>query len=192
VKNQLRSVLVIVVVSACSNEPDTTPGQPVGTGVRAGMGGQMTTPPSPGIDVGVPVPGVNNEGGAVMPPSPSMPLMPPSVMPPPTAPPPPPLILSGSGSSALEPAEVCRPEGANARLAQLTCEGGAVPTVQRRRNAGPRNDPPDDLPADIWERMRDPNEPLETDEVDYHVVDRFELDCDGELRAYYVDVYHCG
>lgn len=212
------AAVAIVAVLACSNPPNAGLAPP-GSGARAGMmngtGGQTTTAmtptPAPPSSAGTgkpPVPAVNGDGMVPsMPPPPSMmsnkgpgeapvapPMVPPPMVPPPSreAPPPRPLTPDGPGSSLLQPAEVCLPQGAMARVAQLACENGAAPTLLGRRNAGPRNDPPDNLPAEVWERMGDPEQPLEAGELDYHVIDRFELECDGDARSYYIDVYHCG
>ena len=104
---------------------------------------------------------------------------------------PPALIPNGPGSRPSEPIEVCLAKGAQERLAQLHCANGSVPTIARRRNVGPRSDPPDSLSLATWDRMGDPQRALISGEVDYHIIDLFEVDCAGVAASVYVDAYHC-
>jgi hypothetical protein len=103
----------------------------------------------------------------------------------------PPLLPSGPGSGLSDPAEVCLPAGAFAYLGQLRCSDGTIPSVAGRVNVGPRNDPPDDLAVSIWTKMGDPMQPIGATEVDYHIVDRFLMNCSGSQSVVFLDVYHC-
>ena len=96
----------------------------------------------------------------------------------------------GYGESMTAAVEVCQPDGQRAYLARLVCEDGKVPRFKRLGSYGPRHA----LPADrsVSEQIADSKrDPLAPGEVDYHVVDGYELSCEASRRIVYLDMYHC-
>lgn len=90
--------------------------------------------------------------------------------------------------------EVCMPTGQRAYLARLVCASGEPPSYKRvgsfgNRNAFPKNLPPGEERA-LFERVMR-GEPMKPGEVDYHVVDGYELACGETRRIVYLDMYHC-
>ena len=96
----------------------------------------------------------------------------------------------GYGESRGAAIEVCKPDGERAYLARLVCPTGEAATFDRAGTFGPRNDLPADLPLSeqIASARRDP---LQPGEVDYHVVDGYEVSCGASKRLIYLDMYHC-
>lgn len=86
--------------------------------------------------------------------------------------------------------EVCKPDGERAYLARLVCLTGEAATFDRLGTYGPRNDLPADQPLSeqVASARRDP---LLPGEVDYHVVDGYEVTCGAAKRLIYLDMYHC-
>jgi hypothetical protein len=97
---------------------------------------------------------------------------------------------AGYGESVRAAIEVCRPDGEHAYLGRLVCPTGEAASFDRRGSFGPRNELPADQPLSeqIASARRDP---LPPGEVDYHVVDGYEVSCDGSKRMIYFDMYHC-
>jgi hypothetical protein len=96
----------------------------------------------------------------------------------------------GYGDSRGAAIEVCKPDGEHAYLARLVCPGGEAATYDRAGTFGPRNDLPSDKPLSeqVASARRDP---LPPGEVDYHVVDGYEVTCGASKRLIYLDMYHC-
>jgi hypothetical protein len=96
----------------------------------------------------------------------------------------------GYGESVRAAIEVCRPDGEHAYLARLVCPTGEAATFDRRGSFGPRNELPADQPLSeqVANARRDP---LPPGEVDYHVVDGYEVTCGASKRLIYLDMYHC-
>jgi hypothetical protein len=96
----------------------------------------------------------------------------------------------GYGESKSAAMEVCQPDGERAYLARLVCSTGLPPAFNRLGGYGPRNALPNDqsLSEQISSAHRDP---LKPGEVDYHVVDGYEVACGGSKRLLYLDMYHC-
>jgi hypothetical protein len=97
---------------------------------------------------------------------------------------------TGYGESQGTAIEVCHPDGERAYLARLVCPNGAPATFDRLGTYGPRNELPSDKPLSeqVASARRDP---LEPGEVDYHVVDGYEVACGTSKRLLYLDMYHC-
>jgi hypothetical protein len=96
----------------------------------------------------------------------------------------------GFGESMTAAVEVCQPDGERAYLARLVCEDGKVARFNRLGSYGPRHALPADRSASeqIAVSMRDP---LAPGDVDYHVVDGYEVSCATSRRIVYLDMYHC-
>jgi hypothetical protein len=96
----------------------------------------------------------------------------------------------GYGESRAAAIEVCRLDGERAYLARLVCPTGEAATFDRLGTYGPRNDLPSDQPLSeqVASARRDP---LQPGEVDYHVVDEYEVTCTTSKRLLYLDMYHC-
>jgi hypothetical protein len=96
----------------------------------------------------------------------------------------------GYGESKTAAIEVCQPDGQRAYLARLVCPDGRIARFERLGGYGPRHELPADQPLSeqIASSRRDP---LEPGEVDYHVVDGYELACGVTKRIVYLDMYHC-
>jgi hypothetical protein len=98
------------------------------------------------------------------------------------------------GESKQMPIEVCMPAGQRAYLSRLVCPGGDPPSYKRVGSFGNRNDVPKKLPPNeeqaLLERVMR-GAPLQAGEVDYHVVDGYELSCGETRRILFLDMYHC-
>jgi hypothetical protein len=96
--------------------------------------------------------------------------------------------------SRENPVEVCKPAGQRDYLAGLVCTSGGPPSFKRVKSVGPRVDYPKDLPAaktgEFLDRMIS-GAKLRPGEVDYHVVDEYELICGEKKFAIFLDMYHC-
>jgi hypothetical protein len=100
----------------------------------------------------------------------------------------------GWGGGPTQPVEVCKPPGQRAYLQRLQCADGSVLSWQRSGSVGLRNPLPEGLSAAQVDAMlaRDlAGQPLASGEVDHHMIDRYQLDCGGQLSALYMDMYHC-
>lgn len=98
------------------------------------------------------------------------------------------------GLSAKHAIEVCEPEGQRLYLARLICPDSTHPTFERAGNVGMRNEPPahaSEAQEEQW--MADMFKPRELapGEVDYHIVDRYEVACGKDRTELYLDMYHC-
>jgi hypothetical protein len=96
----------------------------------------------------------------------------------------------GYGDSRSAAVEVCKPDGERAYLSRLVCPTGEAATFERLGTYGPRNELPADQPLteQVASARRDP---LQPGEVDYHVVDGYEVTCGTSKRLVYLDMYHC-
>ena len=102
----------------------------------------------------------------------------------------PPPANPGFGESKAAAVEVCQPAGEQAYLARLVCPDGKIVRFDRLGGYGPRNVLPADLPLSeqLASARRDP---LKPGDVDYHVIDGYELTCADTRRIVYLDMYHC-
>ncbi len=102
-----------------------------------------------------------------------------------------PELPKGFGLSPAEAIEVCNPDGQHEYLARLRCRDGRRPSFERAGNVGSRN-PTDteDAGKRALEQMMN-RKPLEPGEVDYHYVDRYEVECREGTFNVYLDMYHC-
>jgi hypothetical protein len=107
----------------------------------------------------------------------------------PAAPPP-----AEPGTSKESPLEVCMPEGEYGYLERLTCPDGTQPRIARGGSAGPRNKmpekPSEEFTAARFREMLS-GTPLKPGEVDYHIVDAFNVVCGTQQFVLYLDMYHC-
>ena len=96
----------------------------------------------------------------------------------------------GYGESNSAAVEVCRPDGERAYLSHLVCPTGEAATFERLGTYGPRNELPADQPLteQVASARRDP---LQPGEVDYHVIDGYEVACGTSKRLVFMDMYHC-
>lgn len=102
--------------------------------------------------------------------------------------------LLDNGESKASAIEVCKPEGGQAYLSRLVCPTGESPTFKRAGNGGSRSERLESLPpseAKIALEKMLKYEALKPGEVDYHVVDRYEVVCGESKRIVLIDMYHC-
>jgi hypothetical protein len=97
---------------------------------------------------------------------------------------------AGWGLRQDNPVAVCEPAGQRAWLQQLRCADGSELSWQRSGSVGPRVELPTDLPMAELDKIMS-GEPLADGEVDYHVIDAYQVDCGGKARTLYLDMYHC-
>src|SRR5262245_29270633 len=93
---------------------------------------------------------------------------------------------AGYGESVRAAVEVCNPDGEHAYLGRLVCSTGEAASFDRRGNFGPRNELPADQPLSEQVASARPD-PLPPGEVDYHVVDGYEVSCGASKRMIYFD-----
>lgn len=111
--------------------------------------------------------------------------------PPRAAPPPKEEMASMFGRSKEEAINVCQPAGQRSYLMRLRCADGKPPRFGRRGNVGMRNEPKGDLSDEDRLRQMDWSRPLGPGEVDYHVVDVYEVECTDTTHEIFMDMYHC-
>ncbi len=90
--------------------------------------------------------------------------------------------------------EVCRPAGERAYLSRLICPDGSRPTFERAGSVGERNAFPANLSQAEFDEIAVAlmtGRELKPGEVDYHTIDLYQVQCDEEGTAIYLDMYHC-
>lgn len=87
--------------------------------------------------------------------------------------------------------EVCQPAGERAYLSRLRCADGQAPRFERSGNVGPRHDIKPGTPDSVLLDQMDMHRPLPPGEVDYHVIDLYEVVCSDQTHEIYMDMYHC-
>ncbi|HDS0948079.1 TPA: hypothetical protein QDZ34_000538 [Stenotrophomonas maltophilia] len=90
------------------------------------------------------------------------------------------------------PVEVCQPIGQHAYLARLVCSDQSRPRFERGGSVGNRNPPSSDRA--VREREFEAMmtfAPLAEGATDYHVIDRYDVQCGETTTAVYMDMYHC-
>jgi hypothetical protein len=101
------------------------------------------------------------------------------------------------GSSKATAIEVCMVQGEREYLSRLLCSSGQAAGFKRIGSFGNRTERPSNMSdAEFYKQaaggfpgMR--GAPLKPGEVDYHIIDGYEIAC-GELRQkIYLDMYHC-
>ena len=97
----------------------------------------------------------------------------------------------GWGLSQDNPVPLCKPQGQRAWIGQLRCPDGSALSWQRVGGAGPRTPLPEgaDVVALLERYMT--YQPLAAGEADHHMVDRYQVDCGGQVQLLYLDMYHC-
>lgn len=77
-------------------------------------------------------------------------------------------------------------------LSRLRCADGSVPAFERLGSVGSRN--PVETPEQEEAAMDQVigGKPIGPDEVDYHVIDLYELVCPDGQFSVFLDMYHCG
>jgi hypothetical protein len=111
--------------------------------------------------------------------------------PPRAAPPPKEEVASMLGRSKEEAINVCQPVGQRSYLMRLRCVDGKPPRFGRRGNVGRRNEPKGDLSDEDLLQQMDWSRPLGPGEVDYHIVDVYEVECTDTTHEIFMDMYHC-
>ena len=104
-----------------------------------------------------------------------------------------PPAMADDGSWGLQqgnPVPVCKPPGQHAWLQQLRCADGSALSWRRSGSVGTREPLPPGSPLPTPEKYAS-GEPLAEGEVDYHMVDRYQVDCGGKVQQLYLDMYHC-
>lgn len=104
-----------------------------------------------------------------------------------------PPAMADDGSWGLQqgnPVPVCQPPGQRAWLQQLRCADGSALSWRRIGSIGTRTPMPADFPIATLEKYMS-GEPLADGEVDYHMVDGYQVDCGGKVQQLYLDMYHC-
>ena len=90
--------------------------------------------------------------------------------------------------------EVCEPKGERQYLSRLVCQSGKYPGFHRLGSFDTRNPIPEDMSEEEQERLfasiREKTSPSPGG-PDYHVIDGYEVRCDGEKVTLYLDMYHC-
>jgi hypothetical protein len=94
------------------------------------------------------------------------------------------------GTTVKEAIEVCLPSGEQYFLRDLRCAGAKAPEFERSGSVGPRNPMPADAGFD--ENMIDPTYRLKKDQLDTHIIDKYEVRCEKKTYILYFDMYHCG
>ena len=94
------------------------------------------------------------------------------------------------GLSRDRPVEVCWPRGEREYLQRLRCSKGDV-TFRRGGAAGARNEPRTEAEERLAEDQMREGRRLAPDEVDFHVVDVYEVTCGAKTLEVYLDMYHC-
>jgi hypothetical protein len=99
-------------------------------------------------------------------------------------------IPEGWGTTKEDAIEVCLPSGEHYFLQDLRCPDGEAPEYQRSGSVGSRNKMPEDMQFNM--DMMDPTHRLKPGEIDYHIVDRYEVKCKKKTHVLFFDMYHCG
>jgi hypothetical protein len=94
------------------------------------------------------------------------------------------------GLSLDRPVEVCWPRGERDYLQRLTCNKGDV-SFRRLGAAGARNEPRTEEEERLAEDQMREGRHLAPGEVDFHVVDVYEVTCGTKTVEVYIDMYHC-
>jgi hypothetical protein len=94
------------------------------------------------------------------------------------------------GTTKQKAIEVCLPSGEHYFLQDLRCPDGKAPEYQRSGSVGSRNPMPEDMEFDM--SLMDPTHRLKPGEIDYHIIDRYEVKCRKKTHVLFLDMYHCG
>jgi hypothetical protein len=94
------------------------------------------------------------------------------------------------GTTKQNAIEVCLPSGEHYFLQDLRCPDGKAPEYKRSGNVGSRNPMPEDMEFNM--SMMDPTYKMKPGEIDYHIVDRYEVKCSKKTHVIFFDMYHCG
>lgn len=117
-------------------------------------------------------------------------------------------LAASAGAQAQEPAaaaaadfgrtkeaaiEVCKPDGQRRYLARLVCPDSSHPRFERQGSVGERVDAPEDEEVDLEAKLEAMSgfSALKPGQRDFHMVDRYLVDCNGQRTALYLDMYHC-
>ena len=99
-------------------------------------------------------------------------------------------VPDGWGATKEKAIEVCLPSGEHYFLQDLLCPDGKAPKFNRSGNVGSRNPMPEDMEFNM--SMMDPTHRMKPGEVDYHIIDRYEVKCSKKTHTLFFDMYHCG
>jgi hypothetical protein len=100
-------------------------------------------------------------------------------------------VIPMLGRSKEEAINVCQPMGQRRYLSRLRCPDGQPPRFGRRGNVGARNERKANASDDDLTRQMDMSRRLEPGEVDYHIIDVYEVECSDKTHEIFMDMYHC-
>ncbi|MCK6592912.1 MAG: hypothetical protein L6Q76_35610, partial [Polyangiaceae bacterium] len=95
------------------------------------------------------------------------------------------------GRTKEEAINVCQPMGQRAYLSRLRCPDGQPPRFGRRGNVGARNERKGSVTDEDLIRQMDMSRILGPGEIDYHVIDLYEVQCSDTTHEIFMDMYHC-
>lgn len=87
--------------------------------------------------------------------------------------------------------EVCEPKGERAYLSRLRCADGSSPSYHRGGSVGFRNPVETEAEDEIAGRQMLEREPVAPGQLDYHMIDVYEVACPEKHYEIYLDMYHC-
>jgi len=97
----------------------------------------------------------------------------------------------GLGLSKETAIEVCGPNGEHGYFDRLLCSDGSVVGYERVGSAGTRNDPTTKADQEIMRTEMMTSAPIPRGQKDFHMVDRFAVECSAGRSFLFVDRYHC-
>lgn len=100
-------------------------------------------------------------------------------------------VLATFGRSKEEAINVCQPMGQRKYLSRLRCSDGQPPRFGRRGNVGARNQRKGGVTEEDMIRQMDMSRVLGPGEVDYHIIDLYEVECSDTTHEIFMDMYHC-
>jgi hypothetical protein len=98
---------------------------------------------------------------------------------------------AGLGSSKATAIEVCGPSGANAYFDRLACSELSLVKYERIGLEGRRNDPSSKGDQIASRNQMMTSAPIRKGERDFHMIDRYGVDCPEGRTFLFVDRYHC-
>lgn len=109
----------------------------------------------------------------------------------PTEEPAPPPEPEGPGLSKATAVEVCEPQGEREYLSRLRCADGNPPAFERLGSVGSRNPTETPEAEELATEQVIRGRPVGPDEIDYHVIDLYEVVCAEGRYSVFLDMYHC-
>jgi hypothetical protein len=97
----------------------------------------------------------------------------------------------GFGLTPADPIEVCAPDGEREYLARLRCPDGGAPAYDRSRSQLRNPSETPEAAQAVHEQVVTRRQ-LRKGELDYHVVDAYQVSCRELVLEVFLDMYHCG